>query len=90
VIFGYERPVAARTNINLQGYISQSVFTHHQTDLEELRGKKYQVTLGVRHRIDNFLLSFGLTENLQNINNTPDIGFQAGLSWIPNRLEHGL
>jgi hypothetical protein len=29
------------------------------------------------------LLSFGITENLQNINNTPDIGFQLGWRFSP-------
>ena len=28
-------------------------------------------------------MSFAITENLQNLNNTPDIGFQIGLAWIP-------
>jgi hypothetical protein len=24
-----------------------------------------------------------VTENLQNLNNTPDIGFQVGFAWVP-------
>jgi hypothetical protein len=24
-----------------------------------------------------------VTENLQNLNNTPDVGFQIGLAWVP-------
>jgi hypothetical protein len=24
-----------------------------------------------------------VTENLQNLNNTPDIGFQLGFAWVP-------
>jgi hypothetical protein len=31
------------------------------------------------------LVTFGITENLQNINNTPDIGFQLGVAWVPRR-----
>jgi hypothetical protein len=85
LIFGYERILTSRTNINLQGYISESVYSHDETDLDELLGEKYQVSLGVRHRMSNFLLTFGVTENLQNINNTPDIGFQLGLAWVPLR-----
>ena len=46
-------------------------------------GEKYQLSLGLRHRVNNFLFTFGVTENLQNINNTPDIGFQLGLAWVP-------
>lgn len=83
LIFGYERMLTSRTNVNLQGYISKSVYTHDQTDLEELLGEKYQLSLGVRHRLDNVLVTFGVTENLQNINNTPDIGFQLGIAWVP-------
>lgn len=83
VIFGYERMLTARTNVNLQGYISPSVYSRDDTDLDELLGQKYQLSLGVRHRMNNFLVTFGVTENLQNINNTPDIGFQLGLAWVP-------
>lgn len=85
LIFGYERMLTANTNVNLQGYISPSVYSHDDTDLEELLGQKYQVSLGMRHRMQNFLVTFGVTENLQNINNTPDIGFQLGLAWVPLR-----
>lgn len=83
VIFGYERMLTSRTNVNLQGYISKSVYSHEETDLEELLGEKYQASLGLRHRRNNFLITFAVTENLQNINNTPDIGFQLGLAWVP-------
>jgi hypothetical protein len=86
LIFGYERKLGDRTNINLQGYVSKSVYSHEETDLDELLGEKYQLTLGVRHRIERFLLSFAVTENLQNVNNTPDIGFQLGLAYIPQRV----
>jgi hypothetical protein len=83
LIFGYERMLTARTNVNLQGYISKSVYSHDQTDLEDLLGEKYQASLGVRHRRNNILITFAVTENLQNINNTPDIGFQLGVAWVP-------
>jgi hypothetical protein len=32
------------------------------------------------------LFTFGITENLQNFNNTPDIGFQFGFVHIPKRI----
>lgn len=83
VIFGYERMLTAHTNVNLQGYISTSVYSREETDLDELLGEKYQASLGMRHRRNNFLFTFAITENLQNINNTPDIGFQLGLAWVP-------
>jgi hypothetical protein len=83
LIVGYELMLTKRTNINVQGYLSQSVYTHQETDLKELLGEKYQYSIGVRHRRNNFLFTFGITENLQNVNNTPDIGFQLGLAWVP-------
>jgi uncharacterized protein DUF3187 len=86
LVFGYERKLTARTNLNLQGYVSTSVYSHDQTDLDELLGVKYQYSIGLRHRTDNVLLSFGFTENLQNLNNTPDIGLQFGVAWIPHRV----
>jgi len=87
VIVGYERALSERTNFNLQGYASTSVYTRHETDLDELLRPKYQLTLGIRHRIERFLISFGITENLQNFNNTPDIGVQLGVAYVPARVE---
>jgi len=88
LVVGYEKTLTERTNLNLQGYISRSVYSHDETDLDELLGLKYQLTLGFRHRIEGFLISFGFTENLQNVNNTPDIGLQLGLAYIPARIPH--
>ena len=86
LILGYERQLTANTNFNLQAYVSKSTYTSETTDLDELTGEKYQVSLGLRHRMSAFLLTFGVTENLQNVNNTPDIGFQLGLAYIPHRV----
>jgi hypothetical protein len=86
LIIGYERRLTDRTNINLQLYASESVYSRDETDLDALLDHKYQLTLGVRHRVGNLLLSFGATENLQNFNNTPDIGFQLGLAYVPERV----
>lgn len=82
---GYEHLVGRRTSLILQGYISPSVYTRDETDLDELRGLKYQASVGVRHLRGNSLFTFALTENLQNINNTPDIGLQLGWSYVPRR-----
>jgi hypothetical protein len=41
------------------------------------------VSIGLRHRHEHFIYSFGITENLQNINNTPDIGIQIGFAYAP-------
>jgi hypothetical protein len=83
IVVGWERKLTARTNVNLQGYASRSVYRSEQTDLDELLSDKYQLSLGIRHRFDNLLTSFAVTENLQNLNNTPDIGFQFGFAWTP-------
>ena len=83
LIVGYEYALTANTNLNIQGYASTSVYSRRDTDLDELLGNKYQLTAGFRHRRDDVVISFGITENVQNINNTPDIGFQLGLSWMP-------
>lgn len=83
IVIGWERQMSARTNLNLQGYASKSVYRPAQTDLDELLSDKFQMSLGVRHRFDCCVVSFGITENLQNLNNTPDIGFQMGFAWVP-------
>lgn len=83
LIVGYEYALTANTNLNVQAYASTSMYSHSETDLDELLGNKYLVTAGFRHRRDNMLISFGITENMQNINNTPDVGFQLGLTWLP-------
>ena len=83
LILGYEYRWSERTNINLQGYVSKSTYSSKTTDLEELSGEKYQLTFGFRHMRNDFLFTFAVTENLQNINNTPDIGFQFGVAFIP-------
>ena len=83
LVLGYEFALTANTNLNLQGYASSSVYSRGETDLEELLGNKYQLTAGIRHRRDHVVLSFGITENVQNINNTPDVAFQLGVVWLP-------
>jgi hypothetical protein len=83
LVVGWERKLTARTNVNLQGYASRSVYRRAQTDLDELLSDKFQLSLGIRHRFDSLLTSFAVTENLQNLNNTPDIGFQLGFAWAP-------
>ena len=49
----------------------------------ELRNPKYQASAGVRYRIGSSLLTFAITENLVNYNNSPDIGFQLGWAYSP-------
>jgi len=84
VVFEYQ--ITDRTNVNVQAYVSKSVYSHQDTDLAELNSAKYQYSLGLRHRVEKFVLTFGFTENVQNVNNTPDIGFQLGVAYIPHRV----
>ncbi len=85
LIVGYEYALTANTNLNIQGYASTSVYSRRDTNLDELLDNKYQLTAGFRHRRNNMVISFGITENVQNINNTPDIGLQLGMAWMPGR-----
>jgi hypothetical protein len=82
-ILGWEYQLTGKTNLNLQGYTSKSVYTEAETELDELLSDKFQLSLGVRHRFECCLMSFAITENLQNLNNTPDVGFQLGFAWVP-------
>ncbi len=82
LVVGYEYQLTAHTNVNLQGYVSKSVYSHDQTDLDELTGTKYQYSIGLRHRWDNLIFTFGITENVQNVNNTPDVGVQLGVAFV--------
>jgi hypothetical protein len=86
IILGAEYQWTSSTNLVLQGYVSRSTYTSRTTDLDELTGPKYQLTLGLRHMRGSLLYTFGITENLQNLNNTPDIGFQLGLAYIPRLI----
>jgi hypothetical protein len=83
LVLGYEYALTANTNVNLQAYASKSVYSHSATDLQELLDNKYQLTAGFRHRMRETIVTFGITENVQNINNTPDIGVQLGVAWVP-------
>src|SRR6185503_6952506 len=42
LVLGYEYKLTARTNLNLQAYVSPSVYGGETTDLDELTGIKYQ------------------------------------------------
>ena len=83
LLLGYEHRFTPDTHLILQGYISPSIYSEEDTDLDELRATKYQLSLGFYHRMGSAVLSFGITENFQNIDNTPDIGFQFGWAYSP-------
>lgn len=83
LILGYEFKLTPHTNVNLQTYASKSVYSNTTTGLEELTATKYQYSLGVRHHIRNVVITVAFNENLQNVNNTPDVGFQLGVAYAP-------
>lgn len=83
LIVGYERTLSDRTHVILQGYVSDSVYTEEDTELNELLDTKLQLSLGVYRRMGRGVLSFAITENLQNFNNTPDVGLQLGWAYSP-------
>ncbi len=83
VILGYEYKWSERTNLNAQFYASPSVFKREDTDIDELRKPKYQISLGGRYRIGASLITFAVTENVANYNNSPDIGFQLSWAYSP-------
>jgi hypothetical protein len=83
LIVGWERRLTPFTHFIVQGYVSPSIYSSEDTDLKELRATKYQLSLGFYHRMGGGVFSFAITENLQNIDNTPDIGFQFGWAYSP-------
>lgn len=83
LVVGYERKLNPKTHIVLQGYVSDSVYSHADTDLPELLDTKYQLSLGVYRRYGRGVMSFAITENLQNFNNTPDVALQLGWAYSP-------
>jgi hypothetical protein len=83
LVVGYEHRLTPRLNVILQGYVSSSVYGREQTNLSELRGTKTQLSAGIHHRRGAHLISVALTENIGNINNTPDFGLQFGYSFNP-------
>jgi hypothetical protein len=83
LVLGYERHLAPQTHLILQAYVSDSVYSDEDTSLDELRDLKYQLSLGMYRRVGRGVLSFAITENLQNFNNTPDVGVQIGYAYSP-------
>ncbi len=83
-IVGYELSVTHRTAVIGQFSMSPGVLNHNETDLPELLAKKYQISFGVRHRVDASVFTVAFTENMVNLNNTPDIGFQFAWTYSPS------
>jgi hypothetical protein len=82
-VVGYERRLSDRTHLMLQGYASRPAGSRSEVDVAELTRTKFQLSLGVYRLVGDALVSAALTENLQNLNNTPDIGLQLGWAYSP-------
>lgn len=83
VVLGFESHLAARVHSILQLYASPSIYDSDDTGLSALTSNKYLLSLGLRYHRGSHLLTFALTENLANMNNTPDVGFQLGWAYRP-------
>lgn len=81
LIAGYSYGVTPRTSLILQGYASRSVIQN--STVTALTDNKYQLSIGVQSRNRNMLWSFAITENVSNMENTPDIGAQLGIAYMP-------
>lgn len=73
----WETRVGEHTTAVLQATAARSLF-RGETD-PELAANQYQLSAGLRHVAGNVHYTFALTENVVNFNNTPDIGFHAGI-----------
>ena len=82
-MLGYERKLSDRTHLVLQGYVSDSIYSKDDTQLSELLDTKLQLSLGIYRRMGRSVVSFAFTENLQNFNNTPDVGLLLGWAYSP-------
>ena len=83
LVLGYERKLSARTHMVLQAYVGDSIYSSEDTELDELLDTKLQLSLGFYRRMGRGVVSFAITENLQNFNNTPDVGLQLGWAFSP-------
>ncbi len=80
VIAGWETRLTRRVGLVMQLYASRS--TVQNTTLSELSADKLQLTAGLQWRHRGNVLRFGLTENLRNFNNTPDVGLTLSFGRI--------
>ncbi|HEY0940067.1 MAG TPA: DUF3187 family protein [Steroidobacter sp.] len=81
-LFGYGFGITPSTTTILQAYASRST-VQDARDLEELTENKYQLSVGLQQRVGDVQWSLAVTENISNFGNTPDIGAQLGLAYIP-------
>ena len=84
-MLGYERSLSRHASLILQVQAARSPYDERDPALEELLRDKFQAALGLRWRATRAIWSIAVTENLQNLNNTPDVGLQFGFALTPDR-----
>lgn len=80
VVAGWETRIAKHTSFILQAYASKSAV--QETDLDELSAAKLQATVGLQWLYRGHVVRLGITENLANFDNTPDIGVNLSVARI--------
>ena len=80
VVAGWETRIAKHTSFILQAYASRSAV--QETALDELSADKLQATVGLQWLHRGHVVRFGITENLANFDNTPDIGVNLSVARI--------
>jgi hypothetical protein len=82
-VAGWETRVSRRLNFVAQLYASRS--TVQETELAELSDDKFQATIGLVWYYRGHALRFGITENLVNYDNTPDVGVNLSIGRMLGR-----
>ncbi len=77
-MIGFERVVGDKSTVLIQATLLQSPFA--DLKLEELAAISTQVTLGFKHVLGSQVLFIGVTENVANFDNSPDIGIHLGVT----------
>jgi hypothetical protein len=77
-MLAWEFSVAPTVTVLAQATLSESPFD--QLHLEELDALSTQLTLGLKTAVGQRVFFFGITENLANFNNSPDVGFHFGVT----------
>jgi hypothetical protein len=85
IVLGVESHLTATWHAVVQAYASPSLYGTDDTHLDELTSNKYLLSLGLRYHRGAHLLSFAVTENVANMDNTPDVGFQVGWAYRPQK-----
>jgi hypothetical protein len=87
IVTAYEVALTKRTSFIGQIYVSQS--TVRDSQIDEIRADKYQVSVGFRSHRAGLSYGFALTENVENFENTPDVGVTFSLSWLTPGVKKG-